>query len=53
MAWAMLFVAGILEIGWAVGLNYTQGFTRLWPTVATIAANTALLRDPGGRTTTV
>ena len=38
MAWDMLFVAGILEIGWAGGLKYTQGFTRLWPTVATIAA---------------
>ena len=38
MAWAMLFVAGLLEIGWAVGLKYTQGFTRPGPTVATIAA---------------
>ena len=38
MAWAMLFVAGLLEIGWAVGLKYTQGFTRSGPTVATIAA---------------
>jgi quaternary ammonium compound-resistance protein SugE len=35
MAWVVLFVAGILEIGWAVGLKYTAGFTRLWPTVAT------------------
>jgi quaternary ammonium compound-resistance protein SugE len=35
MAWGMLFVAGLLEIGWAVGLKYTAGFTRLWPTVAT------------------
>ena len=38
MAWAMLFVAGLLEIGWAVGLKYTQGFTRLWPTVGTVTA---------------
>ena len=38
MAWAMLFVAGLLEIGWAVGLKYTQGFTRPGPTVATIVA---------------
>jgi len=38
MAWAMLVVAGLLEIGWAVGLKYTQGFTRTGPTVATIAA---------------
>ena len=33
MAWVVLFVAGLLEVGWAVGLKYTEGFTRLWPTV--------------------
>jgi quaternary ammonium compound-resistance protein SugE len=33
MAWVVLFVAGLFEIGWAVGLKYTEGFTRLWPTV--------------------
>ena len=33
MAWAILIVAGLFEIGWAVGLKYTQGFTRLWPSV--------------------
>jgi quaternary ammonium compound-resistance protein SugE len=38
MAWVTLFVAGLLEIGWAVGLKYTNGFTRLWPTVATAIA---------------
>ena len=38
MAWLILFAAGVLEIGWAVGLKYTDGFTRLWPTVATVAA---------------
>ena len=38
MAWALLFAAGILEIGWAIGLKYTDGFTRLWPSVWTIAA---------------
>lgn len=38
MAWVVLFVAGILEIGWAVGLKYTEGFTRLWPTVGTVVA---------------
>ena len=38
MAWAVLFVAGLLEVGWAVGLKYTEGFTRAWPTVATAAA---------------
>jgi quaternary ammonium compound-resistance protein SugE len=36
MAWIVLFVAGLLEIGWAVGLKYTDGFTRLWPTVGTV-----------------
>ena len=35
MAWVFLIVAGIFEIGWAVGLKYTDGFTRLWPSVAT------------------
>jgi quaternary ammonium compound-resistance protein SugE len=38
MPWIYLFVAGILEIGWAVGLKYTEGFTRLWPSVWTLAA---------------
>ncbi|MBL8541141.1 MAG: quaternary ammonium compound efflux SMR transporter SugE [Betaproteobacteria bacterium] len=37
MPWVYLFLAGILEIVWAIGLKYTEGFTRLWPTVATIA----------------
>lgn len=35
MAWAILFVAGLFEIGWAVGLKYTEGFTRFWPTLWT------------------
>jgi quaternary ammonium compound-resistance protein SugE len=35
MAWIILFVAGLCEIGWAVGLKYTEGFTRLWPTLFT------------------
>jgi quaternary ammonium compound-resistance protein SugE len=38
MAWIVLFVAGLLEIGWAVGLKYTDGFTRLWPTLGTAAS---------------
>lgn len=38
MAWVYLFFAGVLEIVWAVGLKYTEGFTRLWPSVGTIAA---------------
>lgn len=37
MAWIYLIIAGILEIGWATGLKYTHGFSRLWPTVATVA----------------
>jgi quaternary ammonium compound-resistance protein SugE len=36
MPWLILIVAGLFEIGWAVGLKYTEGFTRLWPTVATL-----------------
>ena len=36
MNWLLLVLAGIFEIGWAVGLKYTQGFTRLWPTVGTV-----------------
>lgn len=35
MAWIFLFFAGLFEIGWAIGLKYTEGFTRLWPSVAT------------------
>jgi quaternary ammonium compound-resistance protein SugE len=38
MAWVALFIAGLLEIGWAVGLKYTEGFTRLWPTLSTVIA---------------
>jgi quaternary ammonium compound-resistance protein SugE len=43
MAWILLIAAGLLEIGWAVGLKTTHGFTRLWPTVGTIAAMVASL----------
>ena len=38
MAWAVLFAAGLLEICWAIGLKYTDGFTRLVPSVLTLAA---------------
>ena len=38
MAWVVLFIAGLCEIGWAVGLKYTDGFTRLWPSIGTGAA---------------
>lgn len=41
MAWVILAVAGLLEIGWAIGLKYTDGFTRPGPTVATVAAMVA------------
>jgi quaternary ammonium compound-resistance protein SugE len=38
MAWVILVVAGLFEIGWAIGLKYTEGFTRLWPTLWTALA---------------
>ena len=38
LAWVILFVAGLFEIGWAIGLKYTEGFTRLVPSVLTLAA---------------
>ncbi len=38
MSWVILIVAGLFEIAWAVGLKYTEGFTRLWPTLGTLAA---------------
>jgi len=38
MAWIVLFIAGLLEVVWAVGLKYTHGFSRLWPSVITLTA---------------
>lgn len=38
MAWIVLVLAGVFEVAWAVGLKYTEGFTRLLPSVATVAA---------------
>jgi quaternary ammonium compound-resistance protein SugE len=38
MNWLLLVVAGLLEVGWAVGLKYTEGFTKLWPSVWTLGA---------------
>lgn len=38
MVWAILIFAGLLEVGWAIGLKYTEGFTRLWPSIWTIGA---------------
>lgn len=46
MSWLILILAGVLEILWAVGLKYTEGFTRLWPSVGTgvaLLASIALL----------
>jgi quaternary ammonium compound-resistance protein SugE len=41
MSWIYLFVAGLLEVGWAVGLKYTEGFTRPWPSLFTLVAMAA------------
>ena len=38
MAWVVLVLAGLFEIGWAIGLKYTDGFTKLWPTVGTVVS---------------
>ena len=38
MSWIILVLAGLAEIGWAIGLKYTEGFTRLWPSVGTATA---------------
>jgi quaternary ammonium compound-resistance protein SugE len=43
MSWVYLFFAGLLEIGWAIGLKYTSGFTRLVPTVLTAISMVASL----------
>lgn len=38
MAWIILVIAGLFEVGWAIGLKYTEGFSRLWPTIGTVVA---------------
>ena len=38
MSWLLLILAGLFEVGWAIGLKYTEGFTRLWPSVFTAVA---------------
>lgn len=38
MHWVILVTAGLFEVGWAIGLKYTEGFTRLWPTIWTVLA---------------
>lgn len=46
MAWVLLIIAGVLEVGWSIGMKYTEGFTRLWPSVFTglgIVASMVLL----------
>ena len=43
MAWIYLTIAGLFEVGWAIGLKYTEGFTRLWPSLWTVACMVASL----------
>jgi quaternary ammonium compound-resistance protein SugE len=43
MPWLLLVLAGLFEVGWAIGLKYTDGFTRPWPTIATVLAMVASL----------
>jgi quaternary ammonium compound-resistance protein SugE len=38
MAWLILVLAGLFEVGWAIGLKYSDGFSRLWPTIGTVIA---------------
>tara|TARA_R110001583_G_scaffold67490_9_gene192978 strand:- start:2485 stop:2802 length:318 start_codon:yes stop_codon:yes gene_type:complete len=38
MSWVILFIAGVFEVFWAIGLKYSEGFTKLWPTAGTILA---------------
>lgn len=38
MSWSILVVAGLFEVAWAIGLKYTEGFTRFWPSVGTALA---------------
>lgn len=38
MAWTYLLIAGLFEVAWAIGLKYTDGFARLWPSVGTVLA---------------
>lgn len=40
LSWLILLIAGLFEVGWAIGLKYTEGFTRLWPSVGTVACMT-------------
>ena len=54
MAWLLLLIAGLLEVGWAVGLKYTEGFSRLVPSVLTLfclAASIGMLASSAWITT--
>jgi quaternary ammonium compound-resistance protein SugE len=43
MAWVYIFIAGLFEMGWAIGLKYTEGFTKFWPSALTVGAMIASL----------
>ena len=43
MSWLYLVLAGVFEIAWAIGLKYTEGFTRAWPSTGTVMAMIASL----------
>ncbi|MFD9303063.1 DMT family transporter [Streptomyces sp. NPDC060048] len=46
MAWILLIIAGVIEVGWSIGMKFTEGFTRLWPSIFTgagIVASMVLL----------
>ena len=47
-AWIVLFIAGLCEVGWAVGMKYTDGFSRLWPSVWTVVGMVASVVLLGG-----
>jgi quaternary ammonium compound-resistance protein SugE len=53
MAWTLLVLAGLLEVGWAIGLKYTEGFTRPLPTVLTVASMIASMALLGLATKTL
>jgi len=46
MAWTILVIAGVFEVGWAIGLKYADGFSRVWPSVWTVAARVASVVRP-------
>ena len=51
MAWVLIIAAGLLEVAWSIGMKYTDGFTRLWPSVFTGAGIVAsmLLLSQGAK----